>query len=139
MSEAVTKEMDKELYIFGNIHDEEIVFPDLTSPGSTAAFKMAPGDVVDLEDYFTSAKLRRSRSLKLALNSSWIKPCKSVKEEIITKKRQLPSGEAPLNEFDFRLAEELEKEAAEEARMKQGSVDTLGARARKALADQKQA
>ena len=130
-----TPEKTKESFIFGNAHAEEIVFPDLTSPGQSE-FKMKPGDVLDLEDFFTPAKLKRSRSLKLALNEGWIKKCKSLSEKVPTSKNIMQSGEAPLNDFDMRLADELEKEAKEEERLRRGSVDTLGSRARAAKAAQ---
>jgi len=130
MSEVAT---EKELFVYGNYHDEELVFPDLKSMGSNAEFKMGPGEVVNFEDFFTTAKLKRSRSLNMALTRGWIKPC-GLDEVITITKKITASGEAPLNEFDIRLAEELEKEAKEEERLRRGSVDTLGARARKALA-----
>jgi len=124
-----------ERFIFGCIYEQNVLLPDLiTGPrGSEASFRFEPGDVVDLEEYFTPQRLRRSRSLKVALNSGWLKPCKSVDEKITVERTIVQSGEAPLNEFDIRLAEELDKEEAELERLKQGH-DALGARARRTKA-----
>lgn len=109
-------------YLFGNVHPEDIVFTDLeTGPdGAKQAFKMAPGDVVDLEDYFDEKDLRVSRSLKIAINSGWIRPCKSLDEEIEVPVITLQGGRAPINEFDRILAGELQKEKDELERLKEG-------------------
>lgn len=126
-----------EKFIFGCIYDQNVVLPDLiTGPrGSEAALRFEPGQVVDLEEYFHPAKLKRSRSLKVALNNGWLIPCADVQEVITPKQRIMTSGEAPINEFDLRLAEELDKEEAELDRLKQGH-DTLGARARRVRSEQ---
>lgn len=115
-------------FIFGNVHPEEVVFTDLeTGPESARqAFKMAPGDVVDLEEFFEEKDLRKSRSLKIAIQSGWIKPCKRD-EKIDVTVHQLQEGIAPPNDFDRRLKEELQKEAAELERLKAGR-DGLAAR-----------
>jgi len=121
-----------EKYIFGCMYDQNVHFPDLVTGtrGSEAVLRLEPGQVVDFEDYFSVARLRRSKSLKDALKSGWIVPCESVDTVIEPKKRIHTSGEAPLNEFDLKLAEELDKEDAEMARLRQGH-DPLGARARR--------
>lgn len=109
-------------YLFGNIHPEDVVFTDLeTGPdGAKQAFKMAPGDVVDLEEYFEEKDLRKSRSLKIAINEGWIIPCKTLDEELEVPDVSLTEGRAPINDFDRRLAEELKKEEAELERLKAG-------------------
>lgn len=109
-------------FLFGNVHPEDVVFTDLeTGPeGAKQAFKMAPGDVVDFEDYFDEKDLRTSRSLKIAINEGWIIPCKSLDEKIEVPVLTLQDGKAPINAFDIRLAEELQKEADELERLKAG-------------------
>jgi len=137
MAETAVQQEKKDKFIFGCIHDQNVVLPDLiTGPrGSEGALRFEPGQVVDLEDYFSGPRLRRSRSLKLAINEGWLIPCKSVDQKVTPKKRIVESGEAPINEFDMRLAEELDKEEAELERLKQGH-DALGARARRVRARQ---
>jgi len=118
----------KTKYIFGNIHPEDVVFTDLeTGPESAKqAFKMFPGDVVDFEEFFEEKDLKKSRSLRIAIQTGLIKPCK-LGEKIDVPKIEFKDGIAPLNEFDRRLAEELKKEAAELERLKAGR-DGLAAR-----------
>lgn len=112
----------KEKFIFGNIHPEDVVFTDLeTGPdGAKQAFKMAPGDVVDLEGFFEEKDLRKSRSLKIAINEGWIRPCKTTDEKLEVPDVTLQGGKAPINDFDRRLAEELKKEDDELERLKAG-------------------
>lgn len=126
-----------EKFIFGCILDQDVILPDLvTGPrGSEAEMKLEPGQVVDLEEYFSSARLKRSRSLKIAIKGGWLIPCGSTDETVTPKKRIFQDGEAPINEFDIRLAEELDKEEKELERLKQGH-DALGARARVVRAQQ---
>lgn len=108
-------------FIFGNVLSEDVVFADLeTGPeGARQAFKMLPGDVVDLEEFFDEKELRKSRSLKIAINDGLIKPCK-LGEEIEVPVLEVKEGRAPINEFDRRLATELKKEADELDRLKAG-------------------
>lgn len=140
MGETVVEEQVKAgtKFIFGCIYDQNVVLPDLiTGPrGSEAALRFEPGQVIDLEDYFSSARLKRSRALKVALSNGWLIPCKSIDEVIKPKLRIMTSGEAPINAFDIRLAEELDKEEAELDKLRQGH-DALGARARRVRAAQK--
>jgi len=126
-------------YIFGNIHDEALHFPDLISGprDSTRAFRMEPGQVIDLEDYFTAVKLRRSHSVKQALEAKWLKRCKTTSETIVPNKRKYESGIAPINDFDEKLADLLDKEEKEEEALKSGR-DPLGARARRVREAKKQ-
>lgn len=109
-------------YLFGNVHPEDIVFTDLeTGPdGAKQAFKMAPGDVVDLKDYFEEKDLRVSRSLKIAIKEGWIRPCESLDEKIEVPVLTLQGGIAPINNFDIQLAQELKKENDELERLKAG-------------------
>ena len=129
MAEVDTTEKVAE-FIFGNFHDESIHFPDLTSGprDSTRAFRMEPGQVLDLEDFFSAAKLRRSHSLKQAVTEGWLKPVKDANVAMEAKTRKFESGEAPRNAFDDRLADLLDKEDEEEERLKSGR-DPLRARA----------
>ena len=137
--EKQVKEAVKEVYVFGNISDQDIVFPDLiVGPNNTGpAFKILPGEVVDLEEFFTVQRLKRARYISIAKEKGYIRACESG-EKIAVNKRIMSSGLAPLNEFDLTLAEELDKEEVEMQKMKAGSVDTLGARARAELARQRQ-
>lgn len=130
-SEAATDTDTK--YIFGNVHPEEVVFTDLeTGPDSAKqAFKMVPGAVVDLREFFDEKDLRKSRSLKIAIDEGYIKPCETLDEKIEVPVLQLEGGIAPLNAFDRRLAEELKKEADELERLKAGR-DGLAARVKDA-------
>lgn len=125
----VTEAPVKVKYVFGNVHPEDIVFTDLeTGPESARqAFKMSPGDVIDLEEFFEEKELRKSRSLKIAIQSGWIVPCKSVDEKLDVPVMTLPGGIAPPNDFDKRLKEELIKEEEELERLKAGR-DGLAAR-----------
>lgn len=109
-------------YIFGNIHPENVVFTDLeTGPdGAKQAFRLEPGEVADFEGFFEESDLRKSRSLKIAIQSGWIKPCKTTAEVIDVTVHRLSDGRAPINDFDRRLAEELKKENEELERMKAG-------------------
>lgn len=128
MSSEVATDTDTQ-YIFGNVHPEEVVFTDLeTGPDSAKqAFKMLPGDVVDLREFFDEKDLKKSRSLKIAINEGYIRPCKTLDEKIEVPVLKLEGGIAPLNEFDRRLAIELKKEADELERLKAGR-DGLAAR-----------
>lgn len=126
-----------EKFILGCIHGQNVILPDLiTGPrGSESALRFEPGQVLDLEDYFSAARLRRSRALKLAISNEWLIPCDSTEDTVTPKMLVMQGGEAPINEFDIRLAEELDKEEAELERLKQGR-DALGARARRVRAQQ---
>jgi len=137
MAEVAEQTKVGEKFIFGCIYDQNVVLPDLVHGprGSEAALRLEPGQVVDLTEYFTPARLKRSRSLKLALNNGWLIPCEDVTTVITPKKRITRDGEAPINDFDIKLAEELDKEEAELERLKQGH-DALGARARRVRAQQ---
>lgn len=136
-TEEKVEEKAGEKFIFGCIHNTNIILPDLlTGPrGTESALRFVPGEVLDLEEYFSPGRLKRARSLKLALNNGWLIPCKSVDEKITPKKWIATDGEAPINEFDLKLAEELDKEEAELERLRQGH-DALGARARRVKAQQ---
>lgn len=129
--ETTSEDTVGEKFIFGNIHQENVVLPDLeTGPeGARQAFRLEPGEVADLARYFDVSELKKSRSLDLAVNSGLIKPCKSLDEKITVVEKKLTSGIAPLNEFDIRLAEELKKEEEELDRLKQGR-DGLASRVR---------
>ena len=140
MSETVAEEKVEEKFIFGNIHNEEVVLPDLTTGarGEERAFKFSPGAVVDLEEFFRPAALRRSHSLNVAKDHGWLIPVPSKDSKVEHAGPRITSGgEAPLNEFDERLAELLDKEDEEERRMRAGQ-DALGARARRIHEMQKQ-
>jgi len=119
----------EEKFIFGNVHPEDVVFTDLeTGPESAKqAFKMLPGDVVDFAEFFDAKELRKSRSLRIAIQNGYIIPCETQDDKVEVPELVFQDGIAPLNEFDRRLAEELKKEAAELERLKAGR-DGLAAR-----------
>lgn len=137
MAEIAVREKVKEKFIFGCVYDQDVVLPDLvTGPrGSEAALRLEPGQVLDLENYFSPARLARSMSLKIAKKNGWLVPCESENEKVTFKPRIVQGGEAPLNEFDLKLADELDKEEAEINRLRQGQ-DPLGARAKRIRAQQ---
>jgi len=121
----------KESYIFGNITDQDIVFPDLiVGTGNTGpAFKLQPGEVVNFEEFFSPQRLKRARSIAIAKERGLIKEC-APGEVIEVKKRIYTSGPAPKNEFDILLEEELKKEQEEQERLRASSIDVLGSRNR---------
>jgi len=125
MSVETTEKMS---YIFGNYHTENVVLPDLEIGPESArqAFKLEPGEVVDLGKYFRDEELSRSLSLDLALKNEWLKPCE-LDTEIVVPEHRLEAGPAPPNDFDRKLRAELIRERAEEERMKAGR-DGLAAR-----------
>lgn len=112
---------EKASYIFGNYYEENIVLPDLEigPESSRQAFKLEPGEVVDLGKYFSDEELSRSLSLDLALKNEWLKHCK-LDTKIVVPEHRLGEGIAPPNVFDRRLKEELIKERQEEARLRAG-------------------
>ena len=69
MSEVTVKEEAGSKFIFGCVYDQNVVLPDLiTGPrGSESALRLEPGQVIDLEDYFSAARLKRARSLKFPM------------------------------------------------------------------------
>jgi len=119
---------EKTSHVYGNYYTENIVLPDLEiGPESTRqAFKLEPGEVVDLGKYFSDEALSRSLSLDLALQNEWLKPCE-LGTEIVVPEHRLEAGPAPPNDFDRKLRAELIKERQEEERLKAGR-DGLAAR-----------
>lgn len=119
---------EKVTYVVGNYHTENVVLPDLEIGPASArqAFKLEPGEVVDLGKYFRDEELSRSLSLELALKNEWLKRCE-LDTVIDVPEHRLEAGVAPANEFDRKLKAELIREQQEEERLKAGR-DGLAAR-----------
>jgi hypothetical protein len=86
---AVVEQEVQENFIFGCVHDQNVILPDLvTGPrGSETALRFEPGQVIDLAEFFMPSKLRRSHSLKMAVKSEWLVPCETVDEVVTPKQR----------------------------------------------------
>ena len=109
-----------EKYIYGNISDQTVILPDLIqgSLPTGPTFKIEPGQVVDLLEYFTAQKLKRCRSLKIAMDGKFLKKCDSV-DEVITPKKRDVSG-FMRNEFHEALDALEKKEQEDNKRLRPG-------------------
>jgi len=117
----------------GNFLGQNLVLSDLvTGPtGNERTFKYNPGEVHDLAVYFDEKDLKRSKSLRDAMDAGWLKLVGENTASVSLVPNPLGNGPAPANEFDDRLVDLLDQEEAEEARLKESTADALANRARR--------